>query len=82
MYAKYGSTKDAQRVFNKMPSHYVLSCNATLGGYAVHGHGKEALKIFNSLCEGVLPNDITSVFLLLACGHACLWMKAYTVMLQ
>jgi pentatricopeptide repeat protein len=55
-----------------MPSHYVLSCNAILGGYAMHGHGKEALKIFDSLSEGVPPNDIMSVFLLFACGHACL----------
>jgi pentatricopeptide repeat protein len=70
------------RVFNNMLSHYVLSCNAILGGYTMHGHGKEALKIFDSLSEGVLPNDITSVFVLLACGHACLRMKEYTVMLQ
>ncbi len=53
VYAKCGSTKDAQRVFNKMPSHYVFSCNAILGGYAMHGHGKEALKIFGRLSEGI-----------------------------
>jgi pentatricopeptide repeat protein len=37
----------------------------------MHGHGKEALKHFEQMCEeGVQPNDITFVCLLLACSHA------------
>jgi hypothetical protein len=36
----------------------------------MHGHGKEALKHFEQMCEeGVQPNDITFVCLLLACSH-------------
>jgi pentatricopeptide repeat protein len=37
----------------------------------VHGHGKEALKYFEQMCEeGVQPNDITFICLLSACSHA------------
>ncbi len=73
MYAKCGSMGDAWRVFNKMPSHDVVSWNAILGGCAMHGHGKEALEHFDQMCEeGVQPNNITFVCLLLACSHASL----------
>jgi pentatricopeptide repeat protein len=73
MYAKCGSMQDAQTVFNKMPSHDVISWNAILGGCAMHGHGNEALKLFEQMCEeGVKPDDITFVCLLSACSHACL----------
>ncbi|CAM6025802.1 unnamed protein product [Sphagnum balticum] len=71
MYGKCGSMEDAQRVFNNMPLHDVVSWNAILGGCAMHGHGKEALRHFELMCEeGVKPNDITFVCLLSACGHA------------
>jgi pentatricopeptide repeat protein len=71
MYAKCGSMEDAQTVFNKMPSHDVISWNAVLGGCAMHGHGNEALKLFEQICEeGVKPDDITFVCLLSACSHA------------
>ncbi|CAK9200416.1 unnamed protein product [Sphagnum troendelagicum] len=71
MYAKCGSMEDAQTVFNKMPSHDVISWNAILGGCAMHGHGNETLKLFEQMCEeGVKPDDITFVCLLSACSHA------------
>ncbi|CAK9867352.1 unnamed protein product [Sphagnum jensenii] len=71
MYAKCGSMEDACRVFNSMPSHDVVSCNALLGGFAMHGQGKEALVHFERMCEeGVHPDDITFVCLLSACSHS------------
>jgi pentatricopeptide repeat protein len=71
MYAKCGSMEDACRVFNTMPSHDVVSWNALLGGFAMHGQGKEALVHFELMCEeGVHPDDITFVCLLSACSHA------------
>jgi pentatricopeptide repeat protein len=71
MYAKCGSTEDAWRVFNKMPSQNAVTWNAILGGCAMHGHGREALKYFEQMCkEGVQPDDITFVCLLSACSHA------------
>ncbi len=71
MYAKCGSMEDAWRVFNKMPSQTVVTWNAILGGCAMNGHGKEALKYFEQMCtEGVQPDDTTFNCLLLACCHA------------
>jgi pentatricopeptide repeat protein len=37
----------------------------------MHGHGKEALKLFERMCaEGVKLDDSTFVCLLSACSHA------------
>jgi pentatricopeptide repeat protein len=71
MYAKCGSLEDALKVFNKMPSRDVVTWNAMIGGYAIHGHGKEALKQFEQMHEeGVQPDDTTFVCLLSACSHS------------
>jgi pentatricopeptide repeat protein len=71
MYAKCGSLEDAWIVFNKMPSRDVISWNAMIGGCAMHGHGREALRHFEQMCdEGVQPDDITFVCVLSACSHA------------
>jgi pentatricopeptide repeat protein len=71
MYAKCGSMDDGWRVFNKMPFQIVVTWRTILGGCVMHGHGKEALKYFEQMCEeGVQPNDITFICLLSACSHA------------
>jgi pentatricopeptide repeat protein len=84
MYAKCGSMEDAWRVFNKMPSRTVVTGNAILGGCAMNGHGKEALKYFEQMfAEGLQPDDTTFICLLSACHHACLvdeGMHCYTSM--
>jgi hypothetical protein len=36
----------------------------------MHGHGKETLKHFERMFEGVQPDDVTFVCVLLACNHA------------
>jgi len=71
MYAKRGSLEDTLRVFNKMPIHDMVSWTTMLGGYAMHGQGKEALRHFEQMCEkGVEIDKITFVSLLSACSHA------------
>ncbi len=70
MYVKCGSMEDASRAFNKLPSLNVVSWTAMLKGYAIHGHGKEALGHFERMCEeGVEVNGVTFVCLLSACSH-------------
>ncbi|CAK9275513.1 unnamed protein product [Sphagnum jensenii] len=70
MYSKCGSIEDAQRVFNKLPTRNLVSWNAMLGGYAMHGHAKEALEHFQQMCqEGVEVDKVTFVSLLSACSH-------------
>ncbi len=69
------------RVFNKISSHDAVSWNAILGRYAMQGPGMEALKHFEQMCEeGVQPNDITFVCLLLAVQ--VWWMKACAIVFQ
>ncbi len=71
MYAKCGTMEDACKVFNKMSSRDVISWNAILVGFAMHGHGNKALEHFKQMCEeGVEPNDVTFVCILSACSHA------------
>jgi pentatricopeptide repeat protein len=86
MYAKCGSMEDAWSVFNKMPSRDVVTWTTILGGCAMHGHGKEALKHFKRMCEeGVQPDDVTFICLLSACSHAGLvgeGMQCYASMVK
>jgi pentatricopeptide repeat protein len=71
MYAKCGNIEDAQRVFNRMPMHNVVSWTVMLQGHAMHGHGKQALEHFEQVCqESVDIDHVTFVCLLSACSHA------------
>ncbi|KAJ7539561.1 hypothetical protein O6H91_11G100200 [Diphasiastrum complanatum] len=71
MYAKCGSINDAWRVFNHMPARDVLSWNAMLGGYAMHGLGKEAFRLFEKMCRNdVAIDSMTIVYLLSALSRA------------
>ncbi len=71
MYAKCGSIEDACRVFNKMPTCDIVSWNAMLQGYAMHGHANKALEHFEEMCkEGVHIDNVTFLSLLSACNHA------------
>lgn len=71
MYAKCGCIDDATRAFYKIPDRGVISWSAMIAGLAQHGHGKEALKLFNQMLrDGVMPNHITLVSVLCACNHA------------
>ncbi|XP_027338964.1 pentatricopeptide repeat-containing protein At5g04780, mitochondrial-like [Abrus precatorius] len=71
MYAKCGSIEDADHAFSEMPNRGLVSWSAIIGGYAQHGHGKEALQLFNQMLrDGLQPNHITLVSVLCACNHA------------
>lgn len=71
MYAKCGSIEDAHRAFSEIPQRGIVLWSAMIGGLAQHGHGKEALKLFNQMLkDGVTPNHITLVSVLCACNHA------------
>ncbi|KAJ7545569.1 hypothetical protein O6H91_08G002000 [Diphasiastrum complanatum] len=51
MYAKCGSIIDSCRVFNNIPMHNVVSWNAMIMGYAIHGLGSDALRLFEQMCQ-------------------------------
>eukprot|EP00253_Pinus_taeda_P008201 PITA_08201 len=70
MYAKCGSIEDARCVFDKMPEQAIVSWNAMITGYAQHGHGIEALQLFEKMQSiGMQPDHITFVSVLSACSH-------------
>ncbi|XP_057954681.1 pentatricopeptide repeat-containing protein At5g04780, mitochondrial-like isoform X2 [Malania oleifera] len=71
MYAKCGNVDDAGLAFSEIPQRGIVSWSAMIGGLAQHGHGKEALNLFNDMLkDGVSPNHVTLVSVLCACNHA------------
>eukprot|EP01018_Ginkgo_biloba_P034752 Gb_24816 [translate_table: standard] len=71
MYAKCGSIENARHVFDQMPQQDVVAWNAMIVGYAMHGCGKEALRLFGQMQHsGTKPDHVTFVGVLSACCHA------------
>ncbi|XP_019702229.1 pentatricopeptide repeat-containing protein ELI1, chloroplastic [Elaeis guineensis] len=71
MYCKCGSLEDACLVFHTIKDKDVVVWNSMIGGYAMHGNSKEALKLFSKLhAEGFQPTDITFIAVLNACSHS------------
>lgn len=70
MYAKCGEVTKAKSLFDEMPEKETASWNALINGFAVNGHGKEALEVFLEMQrEKFKPNNITFVGVLSACNH-------------
>lgn len=70
-YARCGSFKDAQLVFEGMSKRNVISWNAMIGGLAQHGRGQDTLDLFERMKKvGVKPDVVTFVSVLSACSHA------------
>lgn len=77
MYSKCGNVDDAGRAFSKIRDRGIVSWSAMIGGLAQHGHGKEALNLFNEMLKnGISPNHVTLVSVLYACNHAGLVTEA------
>ncbi|PON56686.1 DYW domain containing protein [Parasponia andersonii] len=70
MYAKCGRIDYASRFFDLMPVRNVYSWNSMISGYARHGHGEKALRLFIRMkLHGQLPDHVTFVGVLSACSH-------------
>lgn len=71
MYWKCGNLEDAWKQFTEMPLKDIVAWNAMISGYAQHGAGKHALHLFDEMrAQGLRPDWITFVAVLLACNHA------------
>ncbi|KAF3447703.1 hypothetical protein FNV43_RR08406 [Rhamnella rubrinervis] len=71
MYVKCGSLDKGLCLFHKMIKKNQLSYSVIISGLAMHGHGREALKVFSEMLkEGLAPDDVTYVGVLSACSHA------------
>ncbi|KAL6570153.1 hypothetical protein OROMI_014667 [Orobanche minor] len=70
MYAKCGSILSSCKIFNEMHAKTVVSWTSMMVGYGSHGHGKEAVELFEKMVQsGVRPDRIVFVAVLNACSH-------------
>lgn len=72
MYAKSGSLACAHRIFEQTTNYLnVVVWTSMIAGCALHGQGKEAIRLFEQMrYEGIIPNEVTFVGVLTACSHA------------
>lgn len=70
MYAKCGRLDLASDAFEKTASKEIFSWNAMIGGFAMHGHARDAIELFFRMeREKFSPDMITFVNVLSACSH-------------
>lgn len=70
MYAKCGSVECAISVFNGMDKKDLISWNTIINALAVHGHGADALSLFDKMeSSGEKPDEVTFIGILCACSH-------------
>lgn len=71
MYAKCGSIHEAYRVFSESSIKDVVSYNVMIAGFANHGHGEDAIKLFPEMIEGgIQPDTVTFLGILTACSQS------------
>lgn len=69
MYAKCGSLAEACKVFDGLSKQDLISYCAMIMGYAQHGQGFLALKLFSRMLKlGLTPDSVTFSSILKACG--------------
>ncbi|MQL88051.1 hypothetical protein Taro_020598 [Colocasia esculenta] len=72
MYVKCGGLDGGRKVFQTLPSRDVSAWTAMIGGLAEHGHGPEALRLFDRMLtvERLNPDSVTFTSVLHACSHS------------
>ncbi|XP_072961561.1 putative pentatricopeptide repeat-containing protein At5g13230, mitochondrial isoform X1 [Typha angustifolia] len=69
-YAKCGNIREARKVFDMIKEHDVISWNAIISGYAIHGLAGDALGLFTKMNGTMIkPNDVTFVGVLSVCSN-------------
>ncbi|CAH8374985.1 unnamed protein product [Eruca vesicaria subsp. sativa] len=70
MYVKFGKTREAKLVLDRVEEKDVVLITALIVGYSQKGEDVEAVKAFKSmLVEGVQPNEYTYASVLISCGN-------------
>ncbi|PSR89868.1 Pentatricopeptide repeat-containing protein [Actinidia chinensis var. chinensis] len=71
MYAKRGNIETANEVFKRQRERDLVSWNSMISGYAQHGYGKKAIKVFEEMrMENLKMDGITFIGVITACTHA------------
>ncbi|CAN8302482.1 unnamed protein product [Cochlearia groenlandica] len=82
-YSKWGRVDTARYVFDKLPRKNIISWNALMGGYANHGRGADAVKLFEKmLTENLSPNHVTFLAVLSACAYSGLSERGWDIFLS
>ncbi|KAG7996169.1 hypothetical protein I3843_01G145600 [Carya illinoinensis] len=70
MYAKCGDLEGSSRAFNEILNKDLVSWNAMLFGFGLHGRASQALLLYEQMVEsGVKPDKVTFIGLLMTCSH-------------
>ncbi|MBA0821756.1 hypothetical protein Goarm_018596 [Gossypium armourianum] len=71
MYARCGSMRNAEKIFETLTRRNIISWNAIITGYGMHGRGYDAILAFSQMLEdGFQPNEVTFISILSACSHS------------
>lgn len=71
MYAKCGDLQGSIRAFNDILEKDLISWNAMLFGFGLHGQATHALKLYEEMmANGTKPDKVTFIGLLMACSHS------------
>ncbi|KAK0580497.1 hypothetical protein LWI29_002626 [Acer saccharum] len=70
MYSKCGNMTYAEKIFQHVFDRDSILYNVMIAGYAHHGHGTKAIRLFEEMVEkGFKPDTVTFIALLSACRH-------------
>ncbi|CAK9314198.1 unnamed protein product [Citrullus colocynthis] len=71
MYARCGKIQYAEKIFNSLQARNIVSWNAMITGYGMHGRGRDATLAFaQMLDDGFKPDNVSFVSVLSACSHS------------
>ncbi|XP_068640588.1 pentatricopeptide repeat-containing protein At4g35130, chloroplastic [Aristolochia californica] len=70
MYAKCGDLESSQKIFAGITEKDVVSWNAIIMGYGIHGYGRVALELFSVMQGiGIPPNRVSFISVLSSCSN-------------
>lgn len=71
VYSKCGSIKNAYKIYQSTPQKDLVVFTAMVGGFAMHGMSKEAIRVFDFMLGcGIKPDHVVITAVLSACRHA------------
>ncbi|THU64376.1 hypothetical protein C4D60_Mb01t25830 [Musa balbisiana] len=80
MYAKCGSIRSAESMFRNLLKRDIISWNAMIAAYGIHGQGEDAVRIFCELLSArERPTHVTFVSILSACSHSGMVEKGWEI---
>ena len=72
MYSECNKLGEAEKIFETIEKKNVISYGSMISGYAKHGKGEKAIKLFEKMIkeDNVKPNSIIFISLFHACSHS------------